>query len=133
MDKRKFETNRQDWHYRKGDIYKADLDAYRGSVQGGIRPVVVLQNNDGNYYCPTLIIAPITSKLKKLNQPTHLLIEGNKALEVPSIVLLEQIITVDKRRILDYLGKLSRSDLREIDDYVMTSLGITIPDAVTAP
>ena len=60
---------RPDWIYRRGDIYLANLNPFKGSEQGGTRPVLVLQNNDGNYYCPTLIVAPITTKLKKLNMP----------------------------------------------------------------
>ena len=60
----------EDWIYRRGDIYLANLNPFKGSEQGGTRPVLVLQNNDGNYYCPTLIVAPITTKLKKLNMPS---------------------------------------------------------------
>ena len=64
-------SNCEDWTYRRGDIYLADLNPFTGSEQGGTRPVLVLQNNDGNIYCPTLIIAPMTTKLKKQELPTH--------------------------------------------------------------
>lgn len=59
------------WFFRRGDIYLANLNPFTGSEQGGTRPVLVLQNNDGNFYCPTLIVAPMTTQIKKLNQPTH--------------------------------------------------------------
>ena len=84
----------KDWTYRRGDIYLANLNPFKGSEQGGTRPVLVLQNNDGNYYCPTLIIAPITTKLKKLNMPTHCYFEKVRGLAEPSMVSLEQIKTI---------------------------------------
>ena len=76
----------EDWIYRRGDIYLANLNPFKGSEQGGTRPVLVLQNNDGNYYCPTLIVAPITTKLKKLNMPTHCYFEKVRGLAEPSMV-----------------------------------------------
>ena len=87
---------RPDWIYKRGDIYLANLNPFKGSEQGGTRPVLVLQNNDGNYYCPTLIVAPITTKLKKLNMPTHCCFEKVRGLDEPSMVSLEQIKTIDK-------------------------------------
>ncbi len=68
---------RPGWFFRRGDIYLANLNPFTGSEQGGTRPVLVLQNNDGNFYCPTLIVAPMTTQIKKLNQPTHYLIKNN--------------------------------------------------------
>ena len=121
------------WVFRRGDLYLANLNPRRGSVQGGIRPVVVLQNNDGNFYCPTLIVAPMTTQLKKLDQPTHYLIKNNRALAAPSMVEFEQIKTIDKSRIKGYLGKLTREQLLEIDDYLKISLGMYIPETVEAP
>ena len=86
---------KENWIYRRGDVYLANLDPYIGSEQGGTRPVVVLQNNTGNYYCPTLIVAPITSKAgKKPSQPTHYYAERIHGLELPGMVLLEQIKTM---------------------------------------
>ena len=100
---------KENWIYRRGDVYLANLDPYIGSEQGGTRPVVVLQNNTGNYYCPTLIVAPITSKAgKKPSQPTHYYAERIHGLEFPGMVLLEQIKTIDKRRVRKYLGRMTR-------------------------
>ena len=109
------------------------LNPFTGSEQGGTRPVLVLQNNDGNFYCPTLIVAPMTTQIKKLNQPTHYLIKNNRALAAPSMVEFEQIKTIDKSRIKGYLGKLTKEQLSEIDDYLKISLGMYIPETVEAP
>ncbi len=124
----------EDWIYRRGDIYVADLDPYIGSEQGGTRPVVVLQNNTGNYYCPTLIVAPITSRYyKKTDMPTHYHVKQTEGLEVPSVVLLEQIKTIDKRRVRRFLGKMSRRQMEEIGEVIETSLGLYVPEDVEAP
>lgn len=66
----------EDWIFRRGDIYLANLNPFKGSEQGGTRPVLVLQNNDGNIYCPTLIVAPMTTQLKKTDLPTHISFEN---------------------------------------------------------
>ena len=124
---------RPDWYFRRGDIYMADLDPVIGSEQGGTRPVLVLQNNDGNFYSPILIIAPMTTRLKKLEQPTHYLIRNNRALAAPSMVEFEQINRIDKSRIKGYLGKLTRKQYMEIDDYLKVALGIYIPECAEAP
>jgi mRNA interferase MazF len=124
---------RPDWHFRRGDIYMVNLNPFIGSEQGGTRPVLVLQNNDGNLYCPTLIVAPMTTQLKKLNQPTHYLIRHNPALAAPSMVEFEQITTIDKSRIIGYIGKLTKEQMMEIEDYLKVSLGIYIACAVEAP
>ena len=123
---------RPGWFFRRGDIYMANLNPFTGSEQGGTRPVLVLQNNDGNYYCPTLIIAPMTTQLKKLNQPTHYLVKGNPALAAPSMVEFEQIMTIDKSRIKGYIGKLTKEQMVEIDEYLKISLGMHIPESVEA-
>ncbi len=124
----------EDWIYRRGDIYVADLDPYIGSEQGGTRPVVVLQNNTGNYYCPTLIVAPITSRYyKKTDMPTHYHVKQAEGLDVPSVVLLEQIKTIDKRRVRRFLGKMSRRQMEEIGEVIETSLGLYVPEDVEAP
>lgn len=87
--------------FRRGEIYLADLGTRFGSEQGGIRPVLILQNNLGNIYCPTLIVAPLTTQTgKKPNQPTHYKLAGDGKAIRPSTVLLEQITTIDKRRVL---------------------------------
>lgn len=112
------------WHYRRGDIYLVDLDPAVGSEQGGVRPVLVIQNNIGNHYSPTLIVAVFTSQMKKLSQPTHMLVEKHPALEVPSVLMFEQIDTIDKKRILGYLGHLNPGDMRIADRYIKSSLAL---------
>ena len=123
----------KDWIYRRGDIYLANLNPFKGSEQGGTRPVLVLQNNDGNYYCPTLIVAPITTKLKKLNMPTHCYFEKVRGLAEPSMVSLEQIKTIDKSRIQKYLGKITREQMTKVEEAIRESLGMEIPECVEAP
>lgn len=93
------------WRYLRGDIYYADMEPHIGSEQGGKRPVVVLQNNIGNRHSPTLIVATVTTRTeKKKNQPTHVLVDFNPAFEEPSMILLEQIFTIDKSRIERFMG-----------------------------
>ena len=125
---------KEDWIYRRGDVYLANLDPYIGSEQGGTRPVVVLQNNTGNFHCPTLIVAPITSKEnKKRSQPTHYYAEHIHGLDVPGIVLLEQIKTIDKRRVKKYMGRMTRQQMDEIGEAIETSLGLYVPEEMEAP
>ena len=108
---------------RKG-IYLADLgEREDSSVECGIRPVLVLQNNMGNKYSPTVIVAPITTKLKKHNLPTHINFT-NPALERNSMVLLEQIQTVDKSRLTDYKGDATEGEMNKIERAVHISLGM---------
>lgn len=114
------------WIFRRGDIYLANLNPFRGSEQGGTRPVLVLQNDIGNYYAPTLIVAPITSRLQKLNQSTHFLLKREGGLYRDSMVELEQIRTIDKSRVEYYIGKISRQTMMRIDEVVTISLGIDI-------
>lgn len=124
----------ENWNYRRGDIYLADLNPFVGSEQGGTRPVLLLQNDAGNYYCPTLIVAPITSRIwKKSEQPTHCRIENMKYLNDTSMVLLEQIKTIDKRRVKKYMGRLDKIQMRKVDDCIEISLGLQIPECVEAP
>lgn len=124
----------KDWKYLRGDIYYADMEPHIGSEQGGTRPVVVLQNNTGNYYCPTLIVAPITSKAgKKPSQPTHYYAERIHGLELPGMVLLEQIKTIDKRRVKKYLGRMTRQQMDEIGEAIEEALGLYVPEEVEAP
>ena len=116
---------KENWIYRRGDVYLANLDPYIGSEQGGTRPVVVLQNNTGNYYCPTLIVAPITSKSgKKPSQPTHYYAERIRGLELPGMVLLEQIFTIDKERIQRLLGQTTPDEMYQINEALMNSLDL---------
>ena len=113
------------WTYRRGEIYLADLGKPIGSVQGGCRPVAVIQNDVGNQYGPTLIVAPITSRIwKKAEQPTHYRLEKMECLSESSMVLLEQITTIDKSRVKKYLGKLDKSQMNKIDYCIEISLGL---------
>lgn len=115
------------WLYRRGDIYLANLGTHYGSEQGGYRPVLLIQNNVGNYYGPTLIVAPITSRhLKKAKQPTHFALVDVDNLVSPSVVLAEQIQTIDKSRVIKYVGKVSDEQMRSIDKAIKVSLGIDI-------
>ena len=122
-----------DWVYRRGDIYIANLNPFKGSEQGGTRPVLVLQNNDGNFYCPTLIVAPLSSKLKKPNLPTHYLLKKGRGLMTDSIVELEQIKTIDKCRIKRYIGRITRTQMVGVEEAIQKSLGMEIPECVEAP
>ena len=116
---------KDNWNYRRGDIYLVDLGKNIGSEQGGCRPVLAIQNNVGNHYGPTLIVAPITSRFwKKTNQPTHSVLEGVPYLTSPSVVLTEQIITIDKTRVMKYLGKVSDEQMNNIDKAIMVSLNL---------
>ena len=99
---------------KRGDIYFADLNPIRGSEQGGIRPVLIVQNDTGNKYSPTVIIAAITSSLEKAKLPTHVQIESTM-LEKCSIVLLEQIRTIDKCRLAEYIDHLEGDAMKRID------------------
>ena len=125
---------REDWIFRRGDVYLANLNPYFGSEQGGIRPVLTLQNNTGNFYCPTLIVAPMTSRItKKRNLPTHLYLDHIRGMNGSSVVLFEQIKTIDKRRIIKYIGKLSREQRGALDEFIEISLGLYIPEEMEAP
>ena len=101
----------QNWKFQRGDIFFTRFDNAIGSEQSGNRPAVVLQNDVGNFYSPTLIVATLTSKAaKKYTQPTHCLLV-NEFLSVPSIVQAEQIFTVDKSRVLKFLGHLTPEEM----------------------
>lgn len=125
MKKDRFFKERDTWSYRRGDIYFASLNPFRGSEQGGKRPVLVVQNDIGNAYSTTLIIAPMTSRVyKKDNLPTHYLVRRAPGLPKPSLVLLEQLRTIDKVRIISYMGHLRKEDMDKIDNMIRSSLGL---------
>lgn len=113
----------EDREIRRGDIFYADLDPVIGSEQGGIRPVLVIQNNTGNEYSPTVIVAAITSK-PKTKLPTHVSLKNRKGLEKNSVVLLEQIRTIDKIRLENYVGTVDRFQMRKIDEALRRSTGV---------
>lgn len=127
---------KEDWVYRRGDIYLANLDPYIGSEQGGTRPVVVLQNNAGNFFSPTLIVAPITSRSgKRPDLPTHYYVDSARGLDCPALVLLEQIKTIDKRRVIKYIGKMSYRQVEDMGDIIEQTVGngCRIPECEEAP
>ena len=115
------------WRYLRGDIYYADMEPHIGLEQGGKRPVVVLQNNIGNRHSPTLIVATVTTWTeKKKNQPTHVLVDSNPAFEEPSMILLEQIFTIDKSRIERFMGYASKAEMLRIDMALLVSLALNV-------
>lgn len=117
----------RDFGFRRGEIYFADLDPHYGSEQGDKRPVIVIQNNTGNKFAPTVIVAAVTSKIsKKPNQPTHVLIDKNPAFSRPSVVLLEQIFTIDKESINNFMGLTSEWEMEQIEKDLKCSLALDL-------
>ena len=115
----------RDFGFRRGEIYFADLDPHYGSRSGSERSVIVTQNNTENKFAPTVIVAAVTSKVsKKPNQPTHVLIEKNPAFSRPSVVLLEQIFTIDKERINSFMGMTSEWEMAQIEKALKCSLAL---------
>ena len=114
---------------KRGEIYYADLSPAVGSEQGGIRPVLILQNDTGNRHSPTTIVAAITSREKKAALPTHVDITA-AGLKTKSTVLLEQIRTIDKNRLAEYVGRLDKETMGKIDHAIITSFGIKYMEAL---
>ncbi len=109
---------------KRGDLYYADLSPVVGSEQGGIRPVLIVQNNVGNKYSPTIIAAAVTSQLEKAKLPTHIALEAGKyGLPKDSVVLLEQIRTLDKRRLKEKIGELPMNMMTKVNEALLVSLG----------
>lgn len=109
----------------RGQIYYADLETTVGSEQGGVRPVLIIQNNIGNKYSPTTIIVAMTARIHtKHNLPTHHFISSSVGLKYDSIVLLEQIRTIDKARLREYIGTIRNEDMQQIERKLIISLGI---------
>lgn len=110
----------------RGDIYYADLSPVKGSEQGGIRPVLIIQNNKGNQYSPCTIVAVITTRGTKAKLPTHYWLKNVAMAGLPfeSMVELEQIRTIDKSRLSQHVGTVSASDMKEIDACLRISLGL---------
>ena len=109
---------------KRGDIYRADLDPVIGSEQGGIRPVLIIQNDTGNLHSPTVIVAAITSRRKKAQMPVHVFITAKESgLPADSVVLTEQVRTLEKSRLSHYLGHLEDGAMTRIDAALARSLG----------
>ena len=110
---------------KRGDIFYADLSPVVGSEQGGIRPVLIVQNDVGNRYSPTVIAAAITSQRFKTKLPTHISVNADSCgLSKDSVVLLEQIRTLDKQRLRERMGNLQDSDMNRIDTALSVSMGL---------
>ncbi len=110
---------------RRGDIYYADLSPVVGSEQGGMRPVLIVQNDVGNKYSPTVIAAAITSRMGKTRLPTHIdIIADRVGLAKDSVVLLEQIRTIDKRRLGEKMGHLDEVTMNEVNSAISISFGL---------
>ncbi len=110
---------------KRGDIYYADLSPVVGSEQGGIRPVLIVQNDVGNKYSPTVIAAAITSQQDKTNLPTHIKVDADGCgLSKNSIVLLEQVRTIDKQRLKEKMGSLDTSSMNKINQALSVSFGL---------
>lgn len=110
---------------KRGDIFYADLSPVVGSEQGGMRPVLVIQNDIGNKYSPTIIAAAITSKINKAKMPTHIELSANVyGLNKDSVILLEQIRTIDKRRLREKIGRLDLDMMHRVDKALFISFGI---------
>jgi mRNA interferase MazF len=110
---------------KRGDIFYADLSPVVGSEQGGIRPVIIIQNDIGNKYSPTVIVAAITSQINKAKLPTHVEISSEDyGLNKDSVVLLEQIRTLDKRRLKEKIGHMTDNDMEKVDNALKVSIGL---------
>ena len=110
---------------KRGDIYFADLSPVVGSEQGGVRPVLIVQNDVGNRHSPTVIAAAITSQINKARLPTHIeLTASSFGLTKDSVILLEQIRTIDKRRLLEKMGKLDEGVMNRVDSALAVSFGL---------
>lgn len=111
---------------KRGDIYYADLSPVVGSEQGGIRPVLIIQNDVGNKYSPTVIAAAITSRINKAKMPTHIELSALEyGLNKDSVVLLEQIRTIDKKRLREKIGRLDDELMQKVNDALSISFGLS--------
>jgi mRNA interferase MazF len=110
---------------KRGDVYFADLSPVVGSEQGGVRPVLIIQNDIGNRFSPTVIVAAITAQIQKAKLPTHVEIDAKRyGFERDSVILLEQIRTIDKQRLTDKITHLDDEMMDKVDEALQISLGI---------
>ncbi len=110
---------------KRGDIYYADLSPVIGSEQGGVRPVLIVQNDIGNKYSPTVIAAAITSQINKAKMPTHIEIDAKEyGLTKDSVILLEQIRTIDKKRLKEKIGKADQLLIKKVNEALLISFGL---------
>jgi len=114
-----------DTNVKRGDIFYADLSPVVGSEQGGTRPVLIVQNDTGNKHSPTVIAAAITSQTGKARLPTHITLTGsNYGLSKDSVILLEQVRTIDKRRLREHMGRLDETLMNQVDNAIAVSFGL---------
>jgi mRNA interferase MazF len=110
---------------KRGDVFYADLSPVVGSEQGGVRPVLIIQNDIGNRFSPTVIVSAITAQIQKAKLPTHVEIEAkNHGMERDSVILLEQIRTIDKQRLTDKITHLDDDTMRKVDEALQISVGL---------
>lgn len=110
---------------KRGDIFYADLSPVVGSEQGGIRPVIIIQNDIGNKYSPTVIVAAITSQINKAKLPTHVEISSEEyGLNRDSVVLLEQVRTLDKKRLKEKIGHMTEEDMKKVNKALLISIAL---------
>lgn len=116
---------------KRGELYYADLSPVVGSEQGGVRPILIVQNDTGNKYSPTIIAAAVTSKLNKAKLPTHIELNAHEyGLNKDSVILLEQIRTLDKRRLKERIGELPTPMMKRVNTALLISLGFNDSDNV---
>ena len=116
------DRNFHDFH--RGEVYYADLDPVTGHEQGGIRPVLVIQNDTGNYHSPTIIVIAVTRRtFKKPKQPTHVVLDDAQGL-APSLFMSKVVRTIDKRRVQSYVGRLTKEQMRRVNAALLVSVGL---------
>ena len=114
-----------DTNVKRGEIYYADLSPVVGSEQGGVRPVLIVQNDTGNRHSPTVIAAAITSQMGKAKLPTHIEVAAQCCgLPKDSVILLEQIRTLDKKRLREHMGRLDEAQMQRVDNAIAVSFGL---------
>ena len=115
---------------KRGELYYADLSPVVGSEQGGVRPVLIVQNDVGNKYSPTIIAAAVTSKINKAKLPTHIELPSSYGLVKDSVILLEQIRTLDKHRLKERIGELPPATMSRVNRAILISLGFPVSENV---
>lgn len=116
----------ENYEIKKGDVYFASLNPIIGSEQDGERPVVVVQNNLANKHSPTIIVVPITTVLKRMELPTHIPISKNRFLKKDSMILVEQIRAIDKKRLKAYLGHLKPEQMKLVDSAIVNAVDLKV-------
>ena len=116
----------ENYEIKKGDVYYASLNPIVGSEQDGERPVVVVQNNLANKHSPTIIVVPITTVLKRMELPTHIPISKNRFLKKDSMILVEQIRAIDKKRLKAYLGHLRLEEMKLVDSAIVNAVDLKV-------